>query len=106
VAQHAALSPQEASDFLTILELIDAYFNSQSAGRWTVSGRWGVSYCMAHRLTVSGTDRSLMVVAIRYLDAFAKQDGAGSSAEENCRSIGLKTVPLRRPAPSSVLTLM
>jgi ketosteroid isomerase-like protein len=42
----------------------------------------GESYCLAHHLSV-GQDgqRTMMIAAIRYLDAFVKQDGAWLFAE-------------------------
>jgi ketosteroid isomerase-like protein len=42
----------------------------------------GESYCLAHHLSVSPDgQRTMMVAAIRYLDAFVKQDGAWLFAE-------------------------
>ena len=36
----------------------------------------GEAYCLAHHVTVAGDQRRLMVASLRYLDAFAKIDGA------------------------------
>jgi ketosteroid isomerase-like protein len=36
----------------------------------------GQAYCLAHHLTVEGDRRRLMIAALRYLDTFAKIDGA------------------------------
>jgi hypothetical protein len=36
----------------------------------------GEAYTMAHHLTVDGGKRRLMIAALRYADAFVKQDGA------------------------------
>jgi hypothetical protein len=36
----------------------------------------GQAYCLAHHLTVDGDHRRLMIAALRYLDTFAKVDGA------------------------------
>jgi hypothetical protein len=36
----------------------------------------GEAYCLAHRVTVDGGKRRLMVASRRYLDAFVKIDGA------------------------------
>jgi SnoaL-like domain len=36
----------------------------------------GEAYCLAHHVTVAGGKRSLMVASLRYLDTFAKIDGA------------------------------
>jgi len=52
------------------------HFNGQSTVELDGARATGVSYCMAHHLSVSGAARSLMVAAIRYHDIFVKQDGA------------------------------
>ena len=41
----------------------------------------GEAYCLAHHVTVDGGKRHLMVASIRYLDAFARIDGAWLFAE-------------------------
>jgi hypothetical protein len=41
----------------------------------------GEAYCLAHHLTVNGGKRRLMVASLRYLDTFAKIDGAWLFAE-------------------------
>jgi hypothetical protein len=41
----------------------------------------GEAYCIAHHLTVAGESRRLMVAYLRYLDTFAKIDGAWLFAE-------------------------
>src|SRR5260370_29977378 len=41
----------------------------------------GEAYCIAHHLTVEGEKRGLMVAYLRYLDTFAKIDGAWLLAE-------------------------
>ena len=41
----------------------------------------GGAYCIAHHLTVEGEKRGLMVAYLRYLDTFAKIDGAWLFAE-------------------------
>jgi hypothetical protein len=41
----------------------------------------GQVYCLAHHLTVDGDKRRLMIAALRYLDTFAKVDGAWLFAE-------------------------
>jgi ketosteroid isomerase-like protein len=41
----------------------------------------GEAYCIAHHLTVEGEKRGLMVANLRYLDTFAKIDGAWLFAE-------------------------
>ena len=41
----------------------------------------GEAYCLAHHVTVDGAKRRLMVASLRYLDTFAKIDGAWLFAE-------------------------
>jgi hypothetical protein len=41
----------------------------------------GETYCLAHHVTVDGEKRGLMVASLRYLDTFAKIDGAWFFAE-------------------------
>jgi hypothetical protein len=41
----------------------------------------GEAYCIAHHLTLDGEKRRLMVAYLRYLDTFAKIDGAWLFAE-------------------------
>jgi SnoaL-like domain len=41
----------------------------------------GETYCLAHHVTVSGEKRLLMVASLRYIDTFAKIDGAWLFAE-------------------------
>jgi SnoaL-like domain len=41
----------------------------------------GEAYCLAHHVTVDGVMRRLMVASLRYLDTFAKMDGAWLFAE-------------------------
>jgi hypothetical protein len=41
----------------------------------------GEAYCLAHHVTVDGNTRRLMVASLRYLDTFAKIEGAWLFAE-------------------------
>ncbi len=41
----------------------------------------GETYCLAHHVTVDGGKRRLMLASLRYLDTFAKVDGAWLFAE-------------------------
>jgi hypothetical protein len=41
----------------------------------------GEAYCLAHHVTVDGGQRRLMLASLRYLDTFAKTDGAWRFAE-------------------------
>lgn len=51
------------------------HFNGQSTVTWAQDSATGVSYCLAHHVKVDGSDRSLMIASIRYLDQFLKMDG-------------------------------
>lgn len=51
------------------------HFNGQSTVTWDQDSATGVSYCLAHHVKVDGSDRSLMIASIRYLDHFVKIDG-------------------------------
>jgi ketosteroid isomerase-like protein len=69
-----------------VFDALNAYdatthFNGQSTVEIDGDRASGESYCIAHH--VSGTDgrRTLMIASIRYLDTFAKQDGAWYFAE-------------------------
>jgi hypothetical protein len=58
------------------------HFNGQSTIRFTGSAAaTGESYCLAHHVTVESGKRSLMIAAIRYLDAFTKIDSGWYFAE-------------------------
>jgi ketosteroid isomerase-like protein len=52
------------------------HFNGQSTVILNGTKATGVSYCLAHHVSVHGSERSLMIASIRYLDRFAKVDGA------------------------------
>lgn len=63
-----------------VFENLNAYeatthFNGQSTVTWSQDSATGVSYCLAHHVKVDGSNRSLMVASIRYLDHFVKIDG-------------------------------
>jgi hypothetical protein len=52
------------------------HFNGQSTVVLDGNEATGVSYCLAHHVSVHGSERSLMIASIRYLDKFTKIDGA------------------------------
>jgi ketosteroid isomerase-like protein len=52
------------------------HFNGQSSVVLDGTEATGVSYCVAHHVSVRGSERSLMIASIRYLDRFTKIDGA------------------------------
>jgi hypothetical protein len=51
------------------------HFNGQSTTILNGEHAAGVVYCVAHHVKVEASERTLMVAAIRYLDAYVKQDG-------------------------------
>jgi ketosteroid isomerase-like protein len=58
------------------------HFNGQSTVVLDGDRATGVGYCLAHHLSVDQDGkRTLMIAAIRYLDTFARQDGAWYFAE-------------------------
>jgi hypothetical protein len=57
------------------------HFNGQSTVTLEGDRAEGESYCLAHNVSVDGDSRSLMIASIRYLDTFAKSDGAWLFAE-------------------------
>ena len=81
-AQHiqgrAALAP--VFDELNAYEAT-MHFNGQSTTELDGDHASGVVYCLAHHVKVDGSERSLMIAAIRYLDTFVKIDGSWLFAE-------------------------
>jgi hypothetical protein len=51
------------------------HFNGQSTTNLDGEHAAGVVYCLAHHVKAEGSERTLMIAAIRYLDAYVKQDG-------------------------------
>jgi ketosteroid isomerase-like protein len=52
------------------------HFNGQSTVVLDGAIATGISYCLAHHVLVRGSERSLMIASLRYLDKFTKIDGA------------------------------
>ena len=50
------------------------HFNGQSTVVLDGTEATGVSYCLAHHVSAHGSERSLMIASIRYLDRFRKID--------------------------------
>lgn len=57
------------------------HFNGQSTVQLQGDSATGISYCMAHHLTVEQDRQKLMIAAIRYHDRFVKQNGQWLFAE-------------------------
>ena len=68
----AALAP--VFDELNTYEAT-THFNGQSTTVLDGDHASGVAYCLAHHVKVDGSERSLMIAAIRYLDTYVKHDG-------------------------------
>jgi hypothetical protein len=51
------------------------HFNGQSTIVLDGTEATGVSYCLAHHVSVHGSERTLMIASIRYLDRLTKIDG-------------------------------
>ena len=52
----------------------------------------GVTYCLAHHVTVDGDKRRLMIASLRYLDTFVKVDGRRAvCGAVSCTSIGWRS---------------
>lgn len=69
-----------------VFDALNAYeatthFNGQSTVEVDGDRATGESYCIAHHVSGAGDERTLMIASIRYLDTFAKQDGAWYFAE-------------------------
>jgi hypothetical protein len=52
------------------------HFNGQCSVVLDGTKATGVSYCVAHHVSVRGSERSLMIASLRYLDRVTKIDGA------------------------------
>lgn len=71
------------------------HFNGQSTVSINGSEGTGVSYCLAHHVTLAEDgSRSLMIASIRYLDRFVKQSGDWLFAERQLLVDWVKTGPL------------
>ena len=75
------------------------HFNGQSSTELDGDHASGVTYCLAHHVTVDGPARNLMIAAIRYLDTFVRQDGTWFFSQRNSWSIGQKPAPWQPDNP-------
>jgi SnoaL-like domain len=87
----AALAPvfDELNTYVTTM-----HFNGQSTAVLDGDHASGVTYCLAHHVKVDGSARSLMIAAIRYLDAFIKQDDAWFFSQRKLMVVWTETRPL------------
>ena len=56
------------------------HFNGQSTTVLDGEHATGVAYCLAHHVKVDGSERSVMIAAIRYLERLSKKMTSGASA--------------------------
>jgi SnoaL-like domain len=62
---------------------VTTHFNGQSTVELDGDRAAGESYTIAHHLSTTDGVRTIMVASLRYLDTFAKVDGAWYFAERN-----------------------
>jgi len=87
----AALAP--VFDELNTYEAT-THFNGQSTTVLDGDHASGVAYCVAHHVKVDGSERSLMIAAIRYLDTYVKHDGAWYFSQRKLMVDWTETRPL------------
>ena len=73
------------------------HFNGQSTVILNGNEATGVSYCLAHHVSAHGSERSLMIASIRYLDNFIKVEGAWYFAQRKLLVDWIETRPLIAP---------
>ena len=73
----------ELVEAFKVLDNYDAttHFNGQSTITLDGNRATGETYCLAHHLRVENGQRTLLVIAIRYLDTFVRHDGQWLFAE-------------------------
>ncbi len=67
-------------DLFPVFDNLNSYnatmhFNGQCTVKLNGVSATGITYCMAHHLTIEEGKQKFMVAAIRYHDEFVKQDG-------------------------------
>jgi hypothetical protein len=60
---------------------VTMHFNGQSTVTFDDSGATGECYCIAHHVYSADGARKIMLAYIRYIDTFAKEEGAWRFAE-------------------------
>jgi SnoaL-like domain len=73
------------------------HFNGQSTVVLDGAEATGVSYCLAHHVSIHGGERSLMIAYLRYLDRFAKLDGVWFFAQRKLFVDWIETRSLAAP---------
>ena len=74
--------------------LATMHFNGQSTVELAGDRATGLSYCIAHHVSVEDDKRSMMVAHIRYLDTFVRQDGKWLFAERKLMVDWTETRPM------------
>jgi hypothetical protein len=69
------------------------HFNGQSTITLEGDRATGESYCIAHHLTATGEERTLMVAYLRYHDTFAKANGTWLFAQRDLNVDWIETRP-------------
>ena len=90
---HGRESLAPVFDALNVYEAT-THFNGQSTVALDGDRATGVSYTLAHHVSNSDGQRTIMVASIRYLDTFVKQDGSWYFAERNLMVDWTETRPL------------
>ncbi|MBB6498865.1 nuclear transport factor 2 family protein [Pedobacter cryoconitis] len=75
-----------SKDLLPVFNNLNSYlstmhFNGQNTVKLDGSKATGITYCMAHHLTIEDGKQKLMIAAIRYHDIFVKQNDKWLFAE-------------------------
>jgi ketosteroid isomerase-like protein len=73
------------------------HFNGQSTVTLNGTEATGVSYCLAHHVSAHGSEQSLMIASIRYLDKFKKVEGAWYFAQRKLLVDSIETRALIPP---------
>jgi SnoaL-like domain len=77
------------------------HFNGQSTIVLDGSEATGVSYCLAHQVSVHGRERGLMIAPIRYLERFTKINGVWYFAERKLLVHWIETTEVVPPKVST-----
>jgi SnoaL-like domain len=73
------------------------HFNGQCTTVLDGDRASGVAYCLAHHVKVDGSERSLMIATIRYLDSFVKQQGVWFFSQRKLMVDWIETRTLKAP---------
>lgn len=77
------LERAEMADAFKVLDTYDAttHFNGQSSVILGGDQATAESYCLAHHVKSEGDQATLLIISIRYLDAFVRESGTWKFAE-------------------------